>query len=310
MKILVTGAAGYLGSIMVPKFLEQGWEVIALDNFMYNQQSLLDCCHHKKLSIIRGDARDRSLVSTLVKKADTIVPLACYTGAPLCAKDPVGARSVNLDAIKMLDELRSKSQAVIFPSTNSGYGVGQQDVYCTEETPLRPISLYGQLKTEAEKIILDSGNSITFRLATVFGISPRMRLDLLVNDFTYRAVYDRFLVVFEGHFNRNYIHVHDIAKAFIHSINNFDNMKGEPYNVGLSEANINKLELCKVIKKQLSDFYYTEAKVGEDPDKRNYIVSNEKIEKTGFKPEVSLDEGIRELIKGYQVIRRNQFING
>lgn len=309
MNVLVTGAAGYLGSITVPKLLEQGYEVTALDNFMYNQPSLLDCCHYEKLTIIRGDARDRGLISILLKKADVIIPLACLTGAPICSRNPLEARSVNLDAIKMLDKLRSKSQAVIFPTTNSGYGIGQEGLYCTEETPLNPISLYGQLKAETEKIILDAGNSITLRLATVFGISSRMRLDLLVNDFTYRAVNDRFLVLFEAHFKRNYIHVRDIAKVFLHCIDNFDAMKGEPYNVGLSEANISKLELCQVIQKQLPDFYFVEAEVGEDPDKRNYIVSNEKIEKTGFKPEVSLEAGIAELIKGLQVIKRNQFSN-
>ena len=309
MNILVTGAAGYLGSVMVPGLLEQGYDVTALDNFMYNQTSLLDCCHYEKLTVIRGDARDRGLISTLLKKADVIIPLACLTGAPICSKDPLEAKTVNLDAIEMIDKLRSKSQAVIFPTTNSGYGIGQEGIYCTEETPMNPISLYGQLKVEAEKVILDSGNTITLRLATVFGISPRMRLDLLVNDFTYRAVNDRFLVLFEAHFKRNYIHVRDIAKVFLHCIGNFDTMKGEPYNVGLSEANISKLELCRVIRKQLPDFYFVEADVGEDPDKRNYIVSNEKIEKTGFKPDISIDMGIAELIKGFQVIKRSQFAN-
>ena len=309
MKILVTGAAGYIGSVLVPTLLKQGYEVIAIDNFMYNQSSLLDCCYDKKLTIIRGDARDKNLVSQYLKEADAIFPLACFTGAPLCARDPVGAKTVNLDAVKMILELRSKDQIVIFPTTNSGYGIGQEGVYCTEETPLNPISLYGSLKVEAEKLILEAGNGITLRLATAFGISPRMRLDLLVNDFTYRAVTDRFVVLFEAHFKRNYIHVRDVAKAFIHCLENFDTMKNEPYNVGLSEANLSKWELCEEIKKQVPDFYFVEAEVGEDPDKRNYIVSNAKIEATGFKPDVSLQAGIAELIKGYQVIRRNQFSN-
>lgn len=309
MKILITGAAGYIGSILIPTLLVRGYEIIAVDNFMYNQTSLLECCHDKKLTIIRGDARDRNLISRQIKKVDVIFPLACLTGAPLCSKDPIGAKTTNFDAVKMILDLRSKNQIIIFPTTNSGYGIGEKGVYCTEETPLRPISLYGKLKVEIEKLILDSGNSITLRLATVFGISPRMRLDLLVNDFTYRAVNDRFLVLFEAHFKRNYLHVRDVAKTFIHCLENFDDMKNEPYNVGLSEANLSKWELCEEIKKQVPDFYFVEAPVGEDPDKRDYIVSNAKIEATGFKPDFSLQDGISELIKGYQVLRNRQFSN-
>jgi len=309
MRILVTGAAGYIGSILVPTLLKRGYEVVAIDNFMYNQLSLLDCCYDEKLTIIRGDARDRELISVYIKGVNAIFPLACLTGAPICDKDPVGARSTNLDAIKMILDLRSRDQIIIFPNTNSGYGIGEKGSYCTEETPLRPISLYGKLKVEAEKLILDAGNSITLRLATVFGISPRMRLDLLVNDFTYRAVTDRFVILFEAHFKRNYIHVRDVAKVFIHCLENFDSMKDEPYNVGLSDANLSKWELCEEIKKQVPDFYFVEAKIGEDPDKRDYIVSNAKIEGTGFKPDVSLQMGIAELIKGYQIIRRNQLSN-
>jgi len=309
MRILVTGAAGYIGSILVPTLLKRGYEVVAIDNFMYNQLSLLDCCYDEKLTIIRGDARDRELISVYIKGVNAIFPLACLTGAPICDKDPVGARSTNLDAIKMILDLRSRDQIIIFPNTNSGYGIGEKGSYCTEETPLRPISLYGKLKVEAEKLILDAGNSITLRLATVFGISPRMRLDLLVNDFTYRAVTDRFVILFEAHFKRNYIHVWDVAKVFIHCLENFDSMKDEPYNVGLSDANLSKWELCEEIKKQVPDFYFVEAKIGEDPDKRDYIVSNAKIEGTGFKPDVSLQMGIAELIKGYQIIRRNQLSN-
>lgn len=309
MKILVTGGAGYIGSILVPELLKLGYDVIVIDNFMYNQSSLLDCCHYENLTVIREDARDKSLISKQLKKVDAIFPLACLTGAPLCSKDPVGAQTVNFDAIKMILELRSKEQIIIFPTTNSGYGVGEKGKYCTEETPLRPISLYGKLKVELEKILLEAGNCITLRLATVFGISPRMRLDLLINDFTYRAFTDCFLVLFESHFKRNYIHVRDVAKAFIHCLNNFENMKDEPYNVGLNDANLSKWELCEEIKKQLPDFYFVEAEVGEDPDKRDYIVSNEKIEVTGFKPDYSIKSGIAELIKGYQIIKRNQYAN-
>lgn len=309
MRILVTGGAGYIGSILVPTLLGIGHEVVVVDNFMYNQTSLLDCCNNKKLEIIRGDARDKGLISRVIENVEAIFPLACYTGAPLCSKDPVGAETTNLDAIKMLLQLRKKDQIIIFPTTNSGYGVGQKDKYCTEETPLNPISLYGRLKVDAEKAILDAGNSITLRLATVFGISPRMRLDLLVNDFTYRAVTDRYMVLFESHFKRNFVHVRDVAKAFIHCLDNFDKMKDETYNVGLSEANISKWELCEEIKKQVPDFYFVEAEIGEDLDKRDYVVSNEKIEATGFKPDYSLQRGIEELIKGYQVIKRNQYSN-
>ncbi len=314
MKILITGSAGYIGSILVPELLNKGYEVVAIDNFMYNQTSLLDCCHRDKLKIIRGDCRDRDLITKYMKDVDFIFPLACYTGAPLCDKFPLEARSINLDAIEMMLNIRKELDKendinIIFPTTNSGYGVGKKDVYCTEESELNPISLYGKLKVEAEKLLLESGNCITLRLATVMGISPRMRLDLLVNDFTYRAVNDRFLVLFEPHFKRNYIHIRDVTKAFIHCLNNFDKMKDEPYNVGLSDANISKWELCQEIKRQLPDFYFVEAKIGEDPDKRNYIISNVKIEATGFKPGYSLQDSIRELIKGYQIIKKNQFAN-
>lgn len=309
MNILVTGAAGYLGSVIVPTLLKEKHKVIALDNFMYNQTSLLDCCYDSNLVLVRGDARDKSLVEKLMKDADAIFPLACLTGAPLCAKEPEAAQSVVLDAVRIVLKARSKNQAIIYPTTNSGYGVGEKGKFCTEQTPLRPISLYGKLKVQAEEEILQAGNAITLRLATAFGVSPRMRLDLLVNDFTYRAVYDRFLVLFEAHFKRNYIHVRDVAKAFVHGLKHFDKMKNQAYNVGLSDANLSKWELCEEIKKQLPSFYFVEATIGEDPDKRDYIVSNEKIEKTGFSPDVTLQKGIAELIKGYQVIKRNQYAN-
>lgn len=309
MKILVTGGAGYIGSVLVSALLKRGYSVTVIDNFMYNQAPLLDCCYDKKLTIVRGDARDKDLIRKYLKDADIIFPLACLTGVPSCKKDPVGAQTVIFDAVKMILDLRSKDQKIIFPTTNSGYGIGEKGVFCTEKTPLRPISIYGKLKVEIEKILLDEGSCITLRLATAFGISPRMRLDLLVNDFVYRAVNDRFIVLFEAHFKRNYIHVRDVAKAFLHCMDNFGSMKNEPYNVGLSDANLNKLELCREIKKQLPEFYFVEAQIGEDPDKRDYIVSNEKIEKTGFKPNIPLQDGIAELIKGYEVIRRNQYSN-
>ena len=309
MRILVTGGAGYLGSIIVPELLARGHEVTVIDNFRYAQSSLLDCCHNPKLAIIRGDAGERELIKKRLFGADVIIPLAALVGAPLCKKEPDESRRVNVDAVRLAVELARPEQKIIFPTTNSGYGIGEAGVYCTEETPLRPISLYGRQKVEAERMILDRGHAITLRLATVFGISPRMRLDLLVNDFVYRALRDRFLVLFEADFKRNYIHIRDVARAFIHCLDNFERMKGQAYNVGLSDANLSKRELCVEIQKQVPDFYFTEAAVGEDPDKRDYIVSNAKIEATGFTPEVSLAKGITELLKGYQVIRENRYSN-
>lgn len=309
MKILVTGGAGYLGSVLVPILLAERHETIVVDNFMYDQTSLLEWCHHPLLTIVRGDAREKSLIVECLKKSDGVIPLACLTGAPICQRNPLEAKSINLEAVRMLMESRSRHQWVVFPTTNSGYGVGQNGVPCTEETPLRPVSIYGKLKTEAEQVVLGGENTVALRLATAFGVSPRMRLDLLVNDFVYRAVTDRFLVLFEGHFKRNYIHVRDVARAFIHVLKHFDSMKGQTYNVGLSDANLSKRELCEEIKRQVPSFYFTEAAIGRDPDQRNYLVSNVKIERTGFKPSISLREGIDELIKGCQVVRRHGHTN-
>ena len=306
--ILVTGGAGYLGSILVPALLARGCNVTVVDNLMYGQTSLLDCCHDERLSIIRGDVRDEQLILPLLRKADVIMPLACLVGAPLCAQQPDEARSINLEAILMLLRHASKEQRFISPTSNSGYGVGQDGVFCTEETPMNPVSLYGTLKVELEKALLEAG-AVSLRLATVCGISPRMRLDLLVNDFTYRAVNDGFIVLFEAHFKRNYIHVRDVAGAFLHALDNFVAMGGEPYNVGLSDANLSKMELCLEIQKQVPNFSIMEAPIGKDPDQRNYIVSNAKLEATGYLPQVSLQQAIAELIKGYQVIRRNQYAN-
>ena len=309
MKVLITGGAGYIGSILVPELMNKGYEVTVIDNFMYNQTSLLDSCYRDEFDIINGDVRDKSLVSKELKTADAIIPLAALVGAPICNKMPLEAKSINYDAIKMILELRSKNQMIIFPTTNSGYGIGQNGIYCTEETPLNPISLYGKLKIGIEQELLNDGNVITLRLATVFGTSPRMRLDLLVNDFVYRAVNDGWIVLFEARFMRNYIHVRDVARAFIYCLDNFDKMKNQPYNVGLSDANISKRQLCEEIKKQLPNFQIIESEIGEDLDKRNYIVSNEKIEATGFKTIFSLQDGITELIKGYRIIERNQYAN-
>ena len=307
--ILVTGGAGYLGSILVPILLEVGYAVTVLDNFMYSQNSLGGVCHHPRFNVINGDVRQVDVLAPLVKRSDIIIPLAALVGAPLCKKDPIGATTTNRDAIATLTKMLSPSQRIIMPITNSGYGVGERDKFCTEETPMRPVSLYGRDKAEAERIILEHDNAISFRLATVFGVAPRMRIDLLVNDFVYRAVTDRFVVLFEAHFRRNYIHIRDVARAFLHGLDKFEEMKGEAYNVGLSDANLSKAELCERIKLQIPEFVYLEAPVGEDPDKRDYIVSNSKIERTGFGPIFSLDDGIRELIKGYRMIRNTVYGN-
>jgi nucleoside-diphosphate-sugar epimerase len=307
--ILVTGGAGYIGSVLVPELLKQGHKVIVLDNFFYGQNTLLDSCIYDTFSAVKGDARDERVLAPLLAKADYIFPLAALVGAPLCDKDNVGAVSTNKEAVLLLCKLCSKEQRIVIPTTNSGYGIGRKEAYCTEETPLNPISLYGRTKMEAEKAVLQRGNGASLRLATVFGLSPRMRIDLLVNDFVYRAVKDRFVVVFEGHFKRNYLHIRDVARAFMHVMDNFETMKNEPYNVGLSDANLSKLELCARIKQLVPDFVYLESPVGEDPDKRDYIVSNEKIERTGFKPEYSLDRGIRELIEGYRILNNGKYSN-
>jgi len=309
MKILVTGAAGYIGSTLVPQLLQAGYEVVALDNFMYRQTSLLACCQHDAFTIVRGDVRDEELMKKLLVDVDAIIPLACLTGAPLCAREPEAARSIIVDAVATMMSLLKPEQEVFYPTTNSGYGIGEKDKYCTEESLLKPVSLYGQLKVEAENLILQSGQGVTFRLATAFGVSPRMRLDLLVNDFTYRAVHDRFIVLFEAHFNRNFIHVRDIGRALLHGLDHFELMKGQAYNVGLSDANLNKKELCDAIKQHVPEFYFVESDIGQDPDKRDYIVSNEKIEATGFKPEVSLSDGIAELVKAYTMIKRCEYAN-
>lgn len=309
MRIVVTGGAGYIGSVLVPMLLNDGHEVTVVDNFMYGQTSLLDCCHHRSLTVVHADVRSTEPIKTLVSKADAVLPLACFTGAPICARDPWTAQAVNYEAVKTISDLLSPSQMMIFPSTNSGYGVGEAGIDCDEETPLRPVSLYGRWKVDLEKHLLDRGCFVTFRFATLFGMSPRMRLDLLVNDFTYRAVVDRSVVLFEPHFKRNYLHVRDAARAFVHALANYDRMKGRPFNVGLSDANISKMELCELIKTKVPSFQIVTAEVGEDPDKRNYVVSNARIEGTGYATAFGLENGIEELIKGYTIVRRNQYAN-
>ncbi len=307
--ILVTGGAGYLGSTMVPDLLSAGHKVTVLDNFMFDQASLNHVCNNPNFNITKGDIRIESIMAPLLKKADVVIPLAALVGAPLCNLDPVGATTINHDAITLMIKLLSKDQIVLMPTTNSAYGTGDANNFCTEESPLRPISQYAIEKVAIEKELMQRENAISFRLATVFGMSPRMRIDLLVNDFTYRAVKDRFVVLFESSFKRNYVHVRDVSRAFQHAINNFETMKGQIFNVGLSEANVSKKELCEAIQRLIPEFIFLEAPVGKDPDQRNYIVSNEKLEKTGYKTSMSLEAGIAELIKGYTMIKNTRYGN-
>ena len=307
--ILVTGGAGYLGSIAVPDLLAAGHKVTVLDNFMYGQNSLAQVCNEPNFNVVRGDVRISETIRPLLAKADIVIPLAALVGAPICARDPVGAETTNHDAVLAMIKQLSPAQRVIMPTTNSAYGSGDQNNYCTEESPLNPISKYAIDKVEIEKALMEHDNAISFRLATVFGMAPRMRCDLLVNDFTYRALHDRFVVLFESSFKRNYIHVRDVSRVFQHGIDNFEKMKGQIYNVGLSDANVSKKELCERIKKYIPEFVYIDAPVGKDPDQRNYIVSNEKLESTGFMQTHSLDFGIQELNKGFTMIRNTQYGN-
>ncbi len=309
MKILITGGAGYIGSVLTPALLAEGHEVTVLDNFYFDQNSLLDCCASEKFQVVRGDCRDEALMKRLVPGADVIIPLAALVGVPLCGTDELATRSTNQAAVEMLCRLASPSQRMMMPVTNSGYGIGEPGKHCTEDSPLRPISLYGVTKVRAEEAVLRRENSISFRLATVFGLAPRMRLDLLVNDFVYRAVQDRAVVIFEGHFKRNYIHIRDVARVFLHGLRHFEKMKGKAYNVGLDDANLSKLELCAVIRQHVPKFVFLEAPIGEDPDKRDYIVSNARLAAAGFQPEWGLDRGIRELIKGYTILRNSRYGN-
>lgn len=302
MKILVTGGAGYIGSVLVGQLLAYDeHDVVALDNFAWRQTSLAGICASPRLQIVRGDVRDMRVMKPLLRDTDVLIPLAALVGAPICEERQADARSTNLDAIVDAIKLMSSSQRIVAPISNSGYGVGEEDAECTEETPMRPISLYGVLKVEAEKVIMDRGCAISLRLATVFGMSPRMRLDLLVNDFVWRAVRDRVIVLFEPHFRRNFVHVRDVASAFSRAIEKFDEMRDQIYNVGLSDANLTKMQLCERIRKYIPDLEILTSEHGSDPDKRDYVVSNAKIERAGWYPHYSMDFGIRELIRGYQM---------
>jgi nucleoside-diphosphate-sugar epimerase len=309
MKVLLPGGAGYIGSVLTPLLLNQGYEVTVFDNFMYHQSSLNHVCYHPKFSLVKGDLRDRESLAPLVASADVIIPLAALVGAPLCNRDPFTATAVNREATIALIHSISPSQLILMPTTNSSYGSGDKDNFCTEDSPLNPLSQYAREKREVEEVLMQRDQAISFRLATVFGMSPRMRIDLLVNDFVYRAVHDQAILLFESHFKRNFIHVRDVSEVFVFGIQNFEKMKGEIYNVGLSNANLSKKELCEKIRDHIPSFTFVDAPIGQDPDQRNYIVSNDKIEKAGFFPKVSLDDGIKELMKGYHMLRNVVYSN-
>jgi len=308
-RVLITGGAGYIGSILTEHLLAKGYSVTGVDTLAHGEQSMFHFCANPQFDFVMGDARDERIIAPLVKKADVIVPLAAVVGAPACARDPKLAESLNLDAVRLVNKLRGPNQLVIYPNTNSGYGTKSGEEMCTEDSPLEPISVYGRTKVQAELELLDSPNVITFRLATVFGASPRMRIDLLVNHFTYAAFFNRYIVIFEKDFKRNYIHIRDVADAMIHGIENSAKMAGKPYNLGLDEANLSKEELALKVKSHLPSFYIHFAEIGEDPDKRNYIVSNARLIEAGFKARRDVDFGITELIKAYTLLGRERFRN-
>ena len=309
VNVLVTGGAGYIGSILCEHLLTAGYCITVMDNLIYNQHSLFHFCNNPNFEFVFGDVRDEKILHSLIEKADVIIPLAAIVGKPACDQDPWRAQAVNFEAVQKINQLRSPSQLVVYPNTNSGYGTKSGEIYCTEETPLEPISFYGSTKVRAEADILASSNSIALRLATVFGMSPRMRLDLLVNHFVYTAVTDGYIIIFEKDFKRNYVHIRDVADCFIYCIEHADQMVGRPYNVGLDKANLSKEELGLKVKEYVPHFYLHFAELGSDPDKRNYIVSNKRLREAGFVAHRSLDDGIKELLKGYRMFGRSQFKN-
>lgn len=308
-RILITGAAGYLGSILCEVLLREGYSVRALDNLHYGEANMFHLCAHPRFEFVRADARDEKALRPLLRDVDAIIPLAAMVGVGACDRDPLMTRSVNVDAIALLNRIRSQEQLIVYPTTNSGYGTQSGAVHCTEETPLQPISLYGETKAAAEKLLLQSPNTICLRLATVFGMSPRLRLDLLVNHFVLAAVTDGTLTLFEKDFKRNYVHIRDVADCFVHCLRSRDAMVGRTFNVGLDSANFSKAELAMKVKQYVPNFYIHYAEIGSDPDKRNYIVSNQRLREAGFEAKRSLDDGIQELITGYRMLGRTRFKN-
>jgi nucleoside-diphosphate-sugar epimerase len=301
LRILVTGGAGFLGSVIVPNMLMQraDYRITVLDSFRFKQTSLAPWCDNPRLDIVKGDCRDERLMRELIARHDVFIPLAGIVGAAACDADREAAQSINCDAVEMLCDLLSVDQRVIFPNTNSGYGVGGEEL-CTEDSPLRPISVYGRTKCAAEAIVLSRENSVVFRLATVFGVSTRMRTDLLVNDFVLRALTERSITLYEPQARRNFIHIQDVARAFVHALILFGGMRGQVFNCGDSDANMTKAALCETIGRHVEGFAWAEG-AGADPDKRDYIVSNAKLEAIGWTAQRTIDDGIRELLRYYRM---------
>ena len=295
-KILITGGAGYIGSKLVNKLLDLNYKVTVIDILKFSGKSINHLFNNKNFKFIKGDVRNYKLISKLVKRNEFIIPLAALVGAPLCAKNKREAISTNLESIKLMMKIISKKNKIIYLTTNSGYGIGKKNKYCDEKSPLNPISLYGRTKVDAEKIIMRFNNSIGFRLATVFGYSYRMRTDLLVNNFVFNSIKHKKLTIYEPHFRRNFIHINDVVDGIVYAIQNFNSLKSNVYNLGLSTANITKYMLAKKIKKQLRYLKIKTIKNRKDPDQRDYYVSNKKIERKGFKAKTSIENGIRELI--------------
>jgi nucleoside-diphosphate-sugar epimerase len=314
MKVLITGGAGYLGSVITETLLNNGYHVTCLDKLLFNQTSLLQHTSNPNFKFVYGDVRNEVELERLCNEADVIIPLAAIVGFPACATEPQLANDVNFKQIfNIVKFTAGKNKKILYPNTNSGYGIGVGQTECTEESPLNPISVYGNTKCAAENFLRANTDTIVFRLATVFGVSPRMRTDLLVNDFTYKAITDKYIVVFEKNFKRNFIHIKDVASAFLFMLKNYDKYKHEVFNVGLSNANLSKQELLEKIQSHVKDFAVSYNDYYEDPDKRDYIVSNAKIEATGWMPEWDLDRGIEELIMAYQMIvpkMGSEFRNG
>jgi nucleoside-diphosphate-sugar epimerase len=301
-KILITGGAGYLGSVLTEVLLNKGYLVTVLDNLNFKQTSVAPFAYHPNFDFILGDVTNDSLLKSYVEKHDVIIPLAAIVGMPACKAQPELTVKVNYQQVKNIAKWVTNNQMVLIPNTNSQYGSSTEII--TEESPFKPLSLYAETKCDAEKAVLDSGNGIALRLATVFGMSYRMRMDLLVQDFVYKALTDGYLLLFESHFIRNYIHVRDIANTFLFMIENYEKCNNNAFNVGLTEANCTKLELAQTIQKYIPDLVIVENNFKQDFDQRNYMVSNNKLESQGWIPTFTLDDGIKELIKGYQLIKK------
>ena len=304
-KVLITGGAGYLGSVLTEVLLNKGYQVTVLDNLIYKQTSVAPFSYHKNFRFVLGDVTNNSTLRPLVESHDVIIPLAAIVGMPSCKAQPELTVKVNYEQVKNITQWVTKDQMVMIPNTNSQYGSSTEII--TEDSPFKPLSLYAETKCDAEKSVLDSGNGIALRLATVFGMSYRMRMDLLVNDFVYKALTDGYLVLFESHFIRNYIHIRDIANTFLFMIENYEKCNNNAFNVGLTSANCTKLELAQTIQKYIPDLVIVENNFKQDSDQRNYMVSNNKLESAGWIPTFTLEDGIQELIEGYQLV--NKFKN-